>query len=52
MSDGKVAGVREGLRMAPGDRKIPIPSDPQAAISAMRKVGRTGKARAANLKWQ
>ena len=39
-----------GLKEVPDDRKVLILSDSQAVIAAMRKVGRTGRARTAELK--
>ena len=45
----EVVGVNGGLRTAPSDRKILILSDSQVAISAVRKAGRTVRARAADL---
>ena len=44
-----MSGVHGGLREAPDDRKVLILSDSQAAIVAMRKVGRTGRARTAEV---
>ena len=44
MWDGKVAGAPGGLASALG-RKAPILPDLQAAIAAVRKAGRTGRAR-------
>jgi len=48
--DGEVVGVRGMLKLAPADRKFLVLSDSQAAIAAVRKAGRTGRARAAELK--
>jgi len=42
--------MRGGLRAAPEDRKALILSDSQAAIAAVRKAARTGKARTGELK--
>jgi len=39
-----------GLKEVPDGRKVLILSDSQVAIAAMRKVGRTGRARTAQLK--
>ena len=48
--DREVSGVHGGLREVPDDRKFLILSDSQAAIAVMRKVGRTGRGRTAELK--
>ena len=48
--DGEVAGLRGVLQMAPEDRKVLILSDSQAAIAAVRKAGRTSRARTGELK--
>lgn len=48
MWDGEVVAVR-GLLLAPRDWRVLILSDSQAAIAAVRKAGRIGKARARGL---
>ena len=48
--DGEVVGVRGVLKLAPADRKVLVLSDSQAVIAAVRKAGRTGRSRAAELK--
>ena len=47
--DGKIAGMAGGLAKMRYERKILILADSQAAIAAVRKAGRTGKARSRNL---
>jgi len=47
---GEVVGMRGGLQMVLEDRKVLILSDSQATITAVRKAGRTGRARAGELK--
>ena len=46
--DGEVAGMAEGLARIQDD-KIRILADSQAAIAAVRKAGKTGKARSRHL---
>jgi len=48
--DGEVYGVREALEDAPSDSNVLILSDSQAAIAAVKKAGRTGKARTRDFK--
>jgi len=48
--DGEVCGVRGALEDAPRDSNVLILSDSQAAIAAVKKAGRTGKARTRDLK--
>ena len=48
--DGEVVGMRGGIQMVPEDQKILLLSDSQAAIAAVRKAGRTGRARTGELK--
>jgi len=48
--DGEVCGVRGALEDAPSNSNILILLDSQAAIVAMKKAGRTGKARTNDLK--
>jgi len=48
--DGEVCGVREALEDAPSESNILILSDSQAAIAAVKKAGRTGRARTADLR--
>jgi len=48
--DGEVCGVRGALEDAPSESNVLILSDSQAAIAAVRKAGRTGKARTADLR--
>ena len=44
--DGQVAGMAEGLASLPRDgRKVLILADSKAAISAVKRAGRTGKSR-------
>ena len=51
--DGEVAGMAGGLAKvrdeAKGERKVLILADSKAAIAAVRKAGRTGKARSRQL---
>jgi len=42
--------MRWGLQLAPEDRKVLILSNSQAAITTVRKAGRTGRARTEKLK--
>ena len=46
----QVCGVRGALEDAPGESNVLILSDSQAAIAAVRKAGRTGRARTADLR--
>jgi len=48
--DREVSGVRGALEDAPSESNVLILSDPQAAIAAVKKAGRTGKARTRDLK--
>jgi len=48
--DGEVSRVREALEDAPSETNVLILSDSQAAIAAVKKAGRTGKARTRDLK--
>ena len=49
--DREVAGMAEGLARLPRDgRKVLILADSKAAIAAVRKAGRTGKARSHHLR--
>jgi len=48
--DGEICGVRGALEDAPSETNILILSDSQAAIAAVKKAGRTGKARTADLR--
>jgi len=48
--DGEVVGMRGEMQMAPEDWKILALSDSQAAIAAVRKAGKTGRARTGELK--
>jgi len=48
--DGEVCGVRGALEDAPSETNVLILSDSQAAIAAVKKAGRTGKARTADLR--
>jgi len=48
--DGEVCGVRGALEDAPSNANVLILSDSQAAIAAVKKAGRTGKARTNDLK--
>jgi len=48
--DGETVGMRGGIQMAPEDRKILVLSDSQVAITAVRKVGKNGRARTGELK--
>jgi len=50
LSDGEVCGVRGALENAPRDSNVLILSDSQAAIAAVKKAGRTGRARTRDLK--
>jgi len=49
--DGEVCGVRGALEDTPSDSNVLILLDSQAAIAAVKKAGRTGKARTCDLKW-
>ena len=48
--DGEMAGMAEGLARTHGEKKVLILADSKAAIAAVRKAGRTGKARSSHLK--
>ena len=48
--DGEVCGVRGALEDAPSETNVLILLDSQAAIAAVKKAGRTGKARTRDLK--
>jgi len=48
--DGEVCGVRGALEDAPSESNVLILSDSQAAIAAVKKAGRTGRARTADLR--
>ena len=48
--DGEVAGMAEGFARTQRERKVLILADSKAAIAAVRKVGKTGKARSSHLK--
>ena len=48
--DGEIVGIRGEIQMVPEDYKILLLLDSQAAIAAIRKVGRTGRAWTAELK--
>jgi len=48
--DSEVCGMRGALEDIPSNSNVLILSDSQAAIAAVRKAGRTGKARTNNLK--
>jgi len=48
--DGEVCGMRGALEDAPSETNILILSDSQAAIAAVKKAGRTRKARTADLR--
>jgi len=48
--DGEVVGMRGRIQMVPEDRKVLVLSDSQAAIAAVRKAGKTGRARTGELK--
>ena len=47
--DGEIAGIAGGLAKMRRERKILILADSQVAIAAVRKAGRTGKARPRHL---
>jgi len=47
---GEVCGVRGALEDAPSETNVLILSDSQAAIAAVKKAGRTGRARTADLR--
>jgi len=48
--DGEVCGIRGALEDAPSETNVLNLSDSQAAIAAVKKAGRTGKARTADLR--
>ena len=48
--DSKIVEMRGGIQMVPEDHKILLLSDSQVAIAAIRKAGRTGRARTRKLK--
>jgi len=48
--NGEMCGVRQALKYAPSESNVLILSDSQAAIAAVRKAGRTGRARTAGLR--
>ena len=43
--DGEMAGMIKGLRMSGRDQRVLLLADSRAAIAAVKKAGRTGKAR-------
>ena len=45
-----VAGMAEGLARTQRERKVLILADSKEAIAAVRKAGKTGKARSSHLK--
>ena len=47
--DGEVAGMARSLAKVRWEKSILIPADSKAAITAVRKAGRTGKARSRHL---
>ncbi|KAF8453405.1 hypothetical protein BDZ91DRAFT_853215 [Kalaharituber pfeilii] len=47
--DGEVSGMRGALEAVDGSAKVLLLADSQAAISAVQKAGKTGKARTADL---
>lgn len=47
--DGEVAGIRKALGESPPEWKVLIMTDSEAAIAAVRKAGRRGRSRAADL---
>ena len=48
--DRVIVEMRSGMQMAPEDQKILVLSDSQAAIAAIRKAAKTGRARTGELK--
>ena len=48
--DSEIVGMRGGIQMVPEDHKILLLSNSQAAIAAVRKARRTGRARTVELK--
>ena len=48
--DGKVAGMARGLAKVRREKKVLILADSKAAIAAVRKAGRTGKAKSWRLR--
>ena len=47
--DGEVAGIAGGLAKVSREKKVPILEESKAAIAAVLKAGRTGKARSRHL---
>ena len=47
--DGEVAGMASGLAKVRQEKKVLILADSKAAIAAVRKEGRTGRARSRDL---
>ena len=47
--DGEVAGMAEGLASLPRGGRVLVLADSKVAISAVKKAGRTGKARSRHL---
>ena len=50
MWDGEIAGIRRGLETVDRGRKVLVLSESQAAIAAVKRAGRTGKARTRDLR--
>ena len=48
--DGEIAGMRRGIEAVDRNRKVLVLSDSQTAIAAVKKAGRTGKARTRDLR--
>ena len=49
MWDGEIAGMTGGLAKVRREKKVLILADSKAAIAAMKKAGRTGRARSRHL---
>ena len=47
--DGEVNGIRTGIEQSDANKKVLILTDSQAAVKAIKKAGRTGKARTRDL---
>lgn len=49
-NDGLIAGMAGGLVKARGEKKVLILADSKAAIAAIRRAGKTGRARSRHLR--
>ena len=49
--DGEVAGLERGLKAIDQGSRVLLLADSKAAIQAVQKAGRTGRARTRNIIW-